>query len=355
LNIYEYLFAAVIIVIILLGSSVMIGTLSDPHRDVSEKEQLKDAAQKILTQILLDPGDPPDWGNNITIGETDLSRFGLARYGESTREAYVLDLDKVLRLNRTEQPYLISPTCVLNLLNLGQDYGFALEISSPLIVNISETPNTDRYEISVSSEYGEIPMASADVAAKIYYFNSTENEITSTAALYNYTSYNGKCTVDFGNIPTEMKTLIVAVNYYGVRLVKTYTPILQTPTVVPANMLGNYIFSSDLSITSEKEAYEIIVAKNVTSGKYMIEDVTFNLSKVAPTQYELSYLDPYTVTTLALSEDNSKLVVASRDATSTYSSISGSWSFPFAYSLERTVTVGFSTYVVRLYIWRMSW
>lgn len=333
----------------------MVGTLSDPHRNVSEKEQLKDTAQKILTQILLDTGDPPDWGSNITIDETDLTRFGLARYGESTREAYTLDLDKVLRLNRTEQMYLISAPRVLNLLNLGQDYGLALEISPPLIVDVTAIPNTDRYEIRVSSEYGEMPMATADVAGRIYYFNSTENKIAKTATKYNYTGYDGKCTLDFGIIPTEIKTLIVAVNYYGVRLVKTHIPAAQTPAVIPANVLGNYIFSNDLSLTSTKEACEIIVAKNVTSGRYMIEDVTFNLSRVAPIQYELSYLDPYTVTTIALSQDNSKLVVASRDATLTYASISGSWSFPFAYSLERTVSVGFSTYVVRLYIWRMSW
>ena len=38
-----------------------------------------------------------------------------------------------------------------------------------------------------------------------------------------------------------------------------------------------------------------------------------------------------------------------------YSSIQDVVSFPFAYSLERSVIIGNSAYVARLYLWRMVW
>lgn len=353
MHIYEYLFAAILIVSILLGSSIMIGTLSDPHRDISEKEQLKETAQKIMTQILLDPGEPVNWGSNISVRENDLKAFGLAMYGETTREAYVLDPNKVLRLNKTEPSLAVTPISVLNLLNLGYDYGIALEFLDPLIVGISETSNSDKYEVSVSSEYGGLPVAGANVTARIFHAPDLSNDIIGTNTTHNFTRTNGNCTIDFGNIESERKIAIIAVDYYGVRTVKTYVreQSLQNSKVKFVNILGNYLFSA----TMPKEiASEIVVTKNVVSGEYLIRNTTFSVD-TATSPYELNYLDPYTLAVLIVSHDDQSLLVATKDITSTYSSISGSWSFPFAYAIERTVVAGGSTYIARLHLWRMSW
>jgi hypothetical protein len=350
MHIYEYLFTAVIIVSILLASSIMIVTLSEPTLDVSEKEQLKVAAQKIMAQLLLDPGDPPDWGSNININESNLRTFGLAKHGETTRQSYALDPDKVLRLNSTN-PLFISPSSVINLLNLGNDYGLALNFSTALNVDIQRDIALDRYNVSVSSEYGELPIAGARVAAKMYY--ATDQTISSENKS-GTTSYDGKCTIDFSSISTEMKVLIVVVDYYGVRVTKV-RPV--GSNVTPAHVVGNYLFLNGTSGISGNEVYEVIVTKK--DAEYAIENVTSRLDFVSPGKFNLAHVEPSAIAILAVSEDGSSLVLASRDATLIYSSISGfdisQQSLPMAYSLERTVMIGDSTYIARLYLWRLSW
>jgi len=349
MHIYEYLFTAIIIVLILLSSSTMIETISEPSHSTSEKEQLKVTAQKIMTQLLLDPGNPPDWGNNIDIDPSNLTTFGLAKYSETTREAYVLDSDKVLRLNNTN-PLFIPPSSVINLLNLGYEYGLALEFYPALNVSITKTPSSDRYNVSVTSDYGELPIVLANVTARMYYHNSSSQTIASTDAIFSQTVADGKCIVDFGNFTTEMKILSLVINYYGIRIVKSF-PV--GSSVTQAHLIGNYALLNQ-AYNLSSSATEIIVTKK--GGVHTIENVASNLNKIEDTIFELAYVEPSTVAILTLSEDGTKLIFASKEVTLTYSSIQGvSLSFPFAYSIERSVTIGGSAYVVRLYLWRMSW
>jgi len=351
MHIYEYLFTAIIIVLILLSSSTMIETISEPSRSTSEKEQLKVTAQKLMTQLLLDPGNPPDWGNNIDIDPSNLTTFGLAKYSETTREAYVLDADKVLRLDNTN-PLFLPPSSVINLLNLGYEYGFALEFYPALnvtIAPINSTSSSDRYNINVT-EYNELPIVMADVTARMYYYNSSSQTIATTGAIFNQTGADGKCIVDFGNVTTEMKILSLVINYYGIRIVKSFTV---GSNVTQVHLIGNHaLLNQPYNLSSS--ATEIIVTKK--DGVYTIESVKSNLNKINATIFELAYVEPSTVAILTVSEDGTKLILASKEATLTYSSIQGvSLSFPFAYSIERSVTIGGSAYIVRLYLWRMSW
>ena len=344
MHIYEYLFTAIIIVTILLASSTMIGTLSGPSRSVSEKEQLKVAAQKIITQLLLDTGDPSDWGSDVTIDESNLKAFGLAKHGETTRDAYVLDPDKVLRLDNTH-PLFIHPSRIINLLNLGKEYGLTLEIFPAIKVNL--TIDSNEYKVKVSSEYGELPIFGADVTARMYY--ASNGAINRSLTLTSQTRANGECTFNFGNISSEMKVLILGINYYGVRVVKVFP----AGSVAKAHFVGNHLFLNEAYNISGNEAYEIIVEKR--DGGYMIEDVKFSLDKVGDVKFDLTYVEPSTVAILAISEDGTKLIFASKEVNLTYSSIPGVWSFPFAYSVERSVVIGGSAYIVRMYLWRMSW
>jgi len=349
MHIYEYLFTAIIIVIILLSSSTMMGTFSEPSRSVSEKEQLKVAAQKLMTQLLLDPGDPPDWGSNIAIDESNLKTFGLAQHSETTREAYVLDPDKVLRLDNTH-PLYIPPSSVINLLNLGYEYGFTLEIFPALNVSIAPQ-GSSKYKVSVSSEYGGLPIVDADVTARMYYVsNGTIQRSPPSDPLTNQTRANGECTLNFGSISGEMKVLILVINYHGVRVVKVFPA---GSNVTRAYLIGEHLFLKEAYNISRNEAYEIIVEKR--AGGYMIEDVKFSLNKMGDVKFNLTYVEPSTIAVLAVSEDGTRLIFTSKEVNLTYSSIPGVWSFPFAYSIERSVIIGGSAYIMRLYLWRMSW
>jgi len=357
MHIYEYLFTAVIIVTILLASSTMIEILSEPSRSVSEKEQLKVAAQKLMAQLLLDPGDPPDWGSNVTIDESSLKAFGLAKYSETTREAYALDPDKVYRLNdallllNNTRSLFIPPSRVINLLNLGNEYGFALEIFPALNVSIAPGKDSGKYEFSVSSEYGGLPIFGANVTATMYYYDASSQKIASKSTPPNLqTGIGGKCVVDFGSIPTtEMKILTLVVDYYSVRVAKVFPAGLN---VKRAHLLGDHLFLSE-DETISNNAIQILMTRK--AGRYVIENVTSILNMVSPGKFDLTYVEPSAVAILAVSEDGTRLIFTSKEVNLAYSSIPGVWSFPFAYSVERSVIIGGSAYIMRLYLWRMSW
>ena len=132
MNIYEYLFAGVLIIALLIGSTVMLATLSTPTSNNSDKDLLKVTAEKVMTQVLLDPGYPYDWGtNDVSAGQ--LQVFGLAQYGQTSRQAYELDPEKVLRLSSDS----VSAKTAAKLLGLENsygalDYGFTLQFNQTL-------------------------------------------------------------------------------------------------------------------------------------------------------------------------------------------------------------------------------
>lgn len=348
MHIYDYLFTTLIIIAILFASSTMISATFEPLRAIAGREQLKVAAQKLLTQILLEPGDPPNWGGNASIAEGGLKAFGLARQREATREAYVLDVDKVLRLSALN-PLYISPSYVASLLNLGRDYGFVIEISPAMNVSVaSDTP--DEYEVSVSSGRGGLPISNAAITARIFYVSN--GAIGSTALKTNVTGYDGKCIIGFGGIPSEMKVLILVVEYYGVRVVKA-SPV--GSNVITVHLVGNILFVDEKYASFWGQAYEIIASEK--AGGYAIENVTSSLNPLSEGKFSLTYLEPSIAALLSVFENDGSqfLALAWRDATLTYSTISGMSSSPFGFSVERAVMIGGSAYVIKLNLWRMSW
>lgn len=340
MHIYEYLFTSIIIVLMLVASSTMIGTVSEPLIGISEKEQLKVAAQKILTQILLNPGDPADWGSNFDVKAESLKAFGLAKYGESTCEAYVLDPDKVLRLNLSvTDPLYIPSSRVLELLNLGYDYGFAMELYPAISVTVDETSN----EVYVTSRQDGLPIYYAKVHARLYFYNDVSQKIESTSQLDTTTGVDGKCAVNFG-VSAEKKILTLVVDYFGIRIMKVVN--LSGSNVKKAYIIGNRLYGvGDVF----ENPMQIMVNKR--AGSYAIESIAYTPAKD---------IEPSTVAVLGV--EGSDLVYASRLPISesskedrlVYSSIEGFSSLPFAYSVERSVIICGSAYNIRLYLWRMS-
>lgn len=353
---YEYLFTALIIIAILLAASSMIAMISDPSQGVAEKEQLKVAAQKFLAQVLLDGGEPVDWGSNINIGAANPpTTFGLAEHSEIAREAYVLDPYKVLRLNSTlcqsdkTKALYIHPANVTTLLNLGHEYGIALEVFPALFVNASDLSGGDRYEIKVNSEYGDVPISGAIVTARMFYYNGTNQNVGATSNLTATTDSEGKCVIDFGSNVMENKVVCVVVDFNDLRVIRVFP----SPDVYPlAHFFGNRLYGDD---GLSGNVTEIVVMKK--AGEYVIENVTFPISRVGEGEFDVAYIEPETVAIVGVSNtlDGARLIAASKEINVKYSSMPDVWSFPFAYSMERTVSIGGSAYFVRLYLWRMSW
>jgi len=173
MEIYEYLLAAIIVVLILMASSTMVIGLTDPIRSASQKEQLEVVGEKVMTQFLLDPGSPVNWGKeNTSISE--FSSFGLAKYEGTSREAYNLDPDKVQRLNFEYEPSYVPALFATELLNIKHDYGFTLEFNQTLKVEVVYPLElgTENCEISVTSDYSQLPIINAKVTGALYYVDS---------------------------------------------------------------------------------------------------------------------------------------------------------------------------------------
>jgi len=131
-TVLEYIAVALLVVILVLAANQMISASTGTLTTVRE-EQLYTVAQRVMDKILLTPGYPPDWGTNVTVSADDMQDFGLALYG--TREPYVVDPDKVMRLanlSTLPNPLLLNASRLAEILGLSQGYGFRL-VMKPMI------------------------------------------------------------------------------------------------------------------------------------------------------------------------------------------------------------------------------
>jgi hypothetical protein len=334
----------VIIIGLLIGSTVMVTTLSSPASNASDKDLLKVTAEKIMTQMLLDSGYPYNWGSD----NTSLKVFGLAKYGQTSREAYLLDPDKVLRLN-SNASYYFPASNASSLLNLGKDYGFTLEFNETLKVSVNQMGPTDNYSISVASDYA-LPIMGAKVSAVLYYIDSN-SKIAHEEPQYRTTLFDGFCVFNFGGSITTPKVLAVAVDYYGAHTAKLYS----VNSALSASLFGSQLIADPnqpYNIDSESTDPREIILIPTSTG---FETRDFSIGNAGnSTNFVLdSPPEPSAIAVLAVSEN--KLLVASRDFSMiSYRTIPAIRSAPFAYSIERTVLIGGVTFTATLYFWRMS-
>jgi len=342
MHIYEYLFTAIIIFFILVASSTMISSMPQPSLSVSEKEQLKVATQKILTQLILNTGDPPDWGSNTALDAP--AAFGLAKHGETTRDAFVLDPDKVQRLS-SANPLYVTPQTVANLLNLGNDYGFTIEFRQALTVELEQTGTAD-YNIQVTSDQNSLPIANVNVTAKAFYY--ANNQFACTGQASAVTSIDGRCSISFTDLPqqTQAQVLLVTVDYYGTRIVKTAV----TGQIEQAALIGNHIVMNTQPNQVESTAHQVLVYKTATG--YALTSVTSSFTQDS-NMLSLDYAEPSAVATITFADG--KAILAAKTVPQRYSTIPSATSVPFAYTVERSVTINGEAYTLQLRVWRMSW
>ncbi|HDO41398.1 MAG TPA: hypothetical protein ENH03_00660 [Candidatus Bathyarchaeota archaeon] len=347
---YEYIFAAIIVFAILIASAMLASILPQLTLNISDIQQLKMVAQKIMTQLTLNPGSPPEWGSNITIGPNDLTAFGLAEYREFVRAAYILDPDKVQRLNSrgVPSPLYMPPSRVIELFNLGHDYGLKLEFIPALNVNVNVQQSS--ISVSVFSEQG-MPIADANVAARVFYLQG--GQINRTSLILNYTDIDGQCNLKFNNLSPDA-LIVLLVDYNGVCVVKTRI----LGSFSKSYFIGNNLILNNSLTVQNNTAYQVIAFKS--GENYVIDNVSYSLTQTSSPLlsnyrvYNMTYTEPYAIALLAVTNEG-ELVIACKIVPSSYSSISGEVYPPMAYTLEKSVKIGQSLYTLRLQIWRMSW
>lgn len=350
MHIYEYLFAGIIIISILLASSTTIYTLSKPPRDSSQKDQLKLVAQKIMTQILLDPGFPFDWGTNYGQMET----FGLARYGETSREAYILDPDKVQRLNPGVGSAYLPTSNTTQLLNLGHDYGFTLEIDEKLIIDVRRiNESIEKFVLNAASGLDNMPLANTRIAAVLYQAESGTVDRRGTVS--NTTLYDGTCTIDFNlTVQSQREVLVVAADYFGAHSARVF---MVGSEVITGYLLGDQILTSqNYHLESQQQnGQEVIVTKQ--SQEYAINEFAVGRRGASGELILEGNPESSAVAVLAAVRNQTEheaILVAFRDLTVSYRSTPEIRSASFSYSLDRTVLIAGTTYTATLYIWRMA-
>lgn len=349
-HIYEYLFSGILIVVILASSIAAISSLSYPSTSQTQKQNLQTTAEKIFNQLLIDPGYPTNWGT-ITDEPTI---FGLARSGDTSRQAYFLDENKVLRL-KSNSPTYLNPKTAVTLLNLGRDYGFTLEIKPKL--KISQTDlGGNTFEIKVENQNG-IPIKNVQVVATLYYYDQEKIKIEELGPDKKQTGSDGLCQVNLGGT-IDNSILAVSVDYYGTTCSQAF-PIGQ---VTCKNIFYREIFPPVVSPDFFHDVATQVYSVN-QQDDYNIKN--FNVTKISGSQlyeFKMGYEPEKSMIALIAILNGGDLVLTTRDFTlegsTSYSTLANpeqNFAYsPLSYSIERTVYIAATTYTVTLYVWRMS-
>jgi len=236
---YEYILAGLVVLLVLTSTEITMYALMSQRLASLKQESGYTTADKILDILLLSPGDPSDWGKNVS--ETPVS-LGLA--DQNAMRAYFLDPNKVERLHENSTGY-ISPSEARDLLGLRGSYQFSLRIKPVLSIGISsvEFGVYETFTITVRDTKG-FPVPNVNITA--YYVP----ESLASGADYphgsNITRIDGTCTVTFMAI---LDVLVVQAEQLGVRVVVTH------PSGFNFVVEGGRVFESDTLLVTDFPPY----------------------------------------------------------------------------------------------------
>ena len=304
-SLYDHIMAIVIAGTIFVSSMTAVTTLNFNRLLYNDKQQLIQVATNIMNSILLDPGDPPNWGLNyiideehiqVLLSEDEIRRFGLALSESSS--FYALDPNKIAWLVG-DTPYgegleLISYERVRELLGL-QGYGFRIRIFSPLVVSVNgleeklnETLNrsgTVNLSFSVTvKHYDDLsPVPNAKVIATILYSKKEGNTfLTYLTQSLNFTDKFGECTIADLTIdcPISFIVAILQVNIANLSTVSTFYVGVPPGYAAGINVLEEYLILThpkDIGNPNEarfiqnicllKKSGELVVVYNSTGSE----------------------------------------------------------------------------------------
>jgi len=244
----EYVVAAVLLSITLLAATThfMPGLLRQVM--YTYEGQLQVEAQKIVDQLLLSPGDPPDWGLSATYPD-DVKALGLALAGG---KPYELDPNKLVRiyecgLEDLSGLTLVSSRDMEEILGIHGRYAFSIRLTP--VLNVSITKLSDQsYEVRVATSDG-VPVPNAKVTGILVsaYLDDMDLDDAYDTVFYSETSYEAVSGYDGRAIlrlqensgdDTPIASLVVVyVDFYGIKTVAYYEEGVVTLGVILGNDL----------------------------------------------------------------------------------------------------------------------
>ena len=359
--IYEYVFSGLVIVLMVTASLSTIFPITLAHLSQTNSLQLQGNARNILDKLLLTPGDPYDWGTDLSINSTHsdgLRDFGLAG-SLSFNTLYRLDPSKVERLINTstiDNPFYIPPERVAEIMGIEKEFGFSLSLEPVLQISDHILNKTIVTRITTPET---IPVANVNVTAVLIRLNSLnegEFEIATSS-----TDWNGTAVLDFSSADNfQSVAYIILTDYYDIR-----TRTVGGSNVTEAVLIGNNIVVKYPDGTNLEEAIG-----NSRSPLYAVGNRTylgeFESSSASISAYQLenggktfviyplSNADPDISLATFITDigGETKLVAAFRPFPTTYET--GPPAGSTRYTLTRLVEVAGVSMRVNFHIWRLS-
>ena len=218
--VYDHIIAILVVCVMFVSAVVILPTLSITSFKAVDQQQLRNTALNIFNAMLLDTGEPVDWGSDPFFSFDKVSKFGLARAGDSI--FYVLDPDKVQRLVKGnpigELPYYK----VKELLKL-QGYDFAFQIIPPFnITNVGGTKIDEyhspinepllsqkklQYAIKVSDLYGR-PIPNAVIQGTAIYTDKNKFYLTNLGKTTTNAVGIAEDTIDLESVPWHLMVIL---------------------------------------------------------------------------------------------------------------------------------------------------
>ena len=226
-TVYEHIVAILVVGVIFVGAVVALPAAINANLATVDQQQIRNTATNVFDSMLLNVGSPPNWGSillsdsagNRYYDPNVVTKFGLA-YADPFSK-YVLDPDKVQRLNPSE----ISYERVRNLLQL-EDYGFKLTIARPFRVaaNLSVTDTSVHYSVSVWRTEDGTPIPNAGVKVTTMVTAKSTKDLNESIyqpipPAYNTTNVVGNCqgtlSADFGDYAVKYAVAIIEITVAG--------------------------------------------------------------------------------------------------------------------------------------------
>jgi hypothetical protein len=224
---FEYIFAGLIIILVLTTTQVYTTQLID--RKVADWQQSSGyrTIESLLDSVLLSTGEPSNWADSPALP----TRFGLASI--NTFEDYGLDPFKVYRLNPNSTDY-ISPATVRSLLGISSTIGFSLRIIPALNVTIA-SQQSGQYDVFVRDLKG-LNVPNVNVTA--FQVQMPFNPYTTLTPKSVITNIEGKVHLTF--TPQTNSSLVVRVGQSDILVLGTYP----NPSNLLLTVQGNHVVSS---------------------------------------------------------------------------------------------------------------
>jgi hypothetical protein len=248
---YDNIVAILLVGLIFVGAVLLMPALSFSNIQSVDYQQLRNTAVNVFDSILLNPGDPIDWGSTQDFSVENVNAFGLAKYQNS--HFYILDPDKVQRLKSGNPLGEITNEEAKELLNL-DGYGFTLRIIPPFnVTNVDGTKITTEnspidtslldvkechYNVKVSFLDGR-PIPYAAVQSLVVYSNGSN--FAQVGPSIEETNSLGICTdsLSLSFVPTQVIVILTIDVAEVATLVVTFGS--EMPNVVDINMVGDDI------------------------------------------------------------------------------------------------------------------